>query len=153
MNNITADWLQAATDDLAAIEAMLPNEQLTNIIAFHAQQAVEKAFKGLREKFGLRIPRTHDLLVLYDGLSEQIQAAEDTLDSLNELYIDARYPGDIGLLPHGKPTTEEARAFYLFAQEIVKTAMKLNQKESEEPPITAPSEHSPSELPPQNLNP
>ena len=126
MNNITADWLQAAADDLAAIEVMLPNEQLTNIIAFHAQQAVEKALKGLREKFGLRIPRTHDLLLLYDGLSEHIQASEDTLDSLNELYMDSRYPGAMGLLPQGKPTTEEANAFYRFAQEIVTAAMKLN---------------------------
>jgi hypothetical protein len=23
---------------------------------------------------------------------------------INETYIDTRYPGDLGLLPHGKPT-------------------------------------------------
>jgi hypothetical protein len=25
---------------------------------------------------------------------------------INEVYIDSRYPGDLGLLPHGKPTIE-----------------------------------------------
>lgn len=127
MNNVTNDWLLAAADDLAAIEAMLPNNQLTNIIAFHAEQAVEKAFKGLRELFGLRIPRTHDLLLLYDGLSAHIVAQEDSLDTLNELYIDARYPGDMGLLPHGKPTQEEADEFYRFAKMVVTTATTINK--------------------------
>jgi HEPN domain-containing protein len=49
MTSPANNWLKAAADDLAAIEAMLPNDQLTNVIDFHAQQAVEKSFKGLRE--------------------------------------------------------------------------------------------------------
>ena len=127
MNAVTNAWIKAAEDDLAAIKAMLSDNQLTNVIAFHAQQAVEKAFKGLRELEALPIPRKHDLLLLYNGLSSFITVNEDTLDSLNELYIEARYPGDMGLLPHGKPTTSEAGAFYRFAQKVVRKVKDINQ--------------------------
>jgi HEPN domain-containing protein len=30
---------------------------------------------------------------------------------INETYIDTRYPGDLGLLPHGKPTISEIEPF------------------------------------------
>jgi len=30
---------------------------------------------------------------------------------LHQLYIDARYPVDFGLLPYGKPSLEDARRF------------------------------------------
>lgn len=132
MNTVTADWIKAAEDDLVAIEAMLPNDQLTNVVAFHAQQAVEKAFKGLREKLGLPIPRKHDLLLLYVGLSPHVTVQEDMLDSLNEIYTEARYPGDMGLLPHGKPTISEANKFYRFAKGVVKTVKTINQSEDNE---------------------
>lgn len=124
-----AEWIRAAEDDLAAIEAMLANKQLTNVVAFHAQQAVEKAFKGLREQLGLAIPKKHDLLLLYQDLSSHISAQEDMLDSLNEIYTEARYPGDLGLLPHGKPTITEAKRFYRFAKNIVKNVNAIHQPE------------------------
>jgi hypothetical protein len=37
---------------------------------------------------------------------------------INDLYIDARYPSDIGLLPDGKPSMETARDFFRMASEI-----------------------------------
>lgn len=40
------------------------------------------------------------------------------LESLNELYIESRYPGDMGLLPYGKPTLADAKEFYEFANTI-----------------------------------
>jgi len=40
------------------------------------------------------------------------------LDILNKLYIDSRYPGEIGLLPYGKPTIEDAKEFFDFAKMI-----------------------------------
>ena len=40
------------------------------------------------------------------------------LRKLDQLYIDARYPGDLGLLPNGKPDITEARLFQLTAEAI-----------------------------------
>jgi HEPN domain-containing protein len=43
---------------------------------------------------------------------------EELLDDINDLYIDSRYPSSFGLLPHGKPSLEDAKEFYEFAQDI-----------------------------------
>jgi HEPN domain-containing protein len=42
------------------------------------------------------------------------------LSMLDELYIDSRYPGDMGLLPHGKPSLEDAQEFYDFSLDVLK---------------------------------
>jgi len=42
----------------------------------------------------------------------------DMLDRLDAVYIEARYPSDIGLLPYGKPTIEDANSFNDFAKQI-----------------------------------
>lgn len=40
----------------------------------------------------------------------------DILLKINELYIDSRYPGDMGLPPYGNPTIKDAKEFYDFAK-------------------------------------
>lgn len=40
------------------------------------------------------------------------------LDRLDAVYIEARYPGDMGLLPTGKPTVDETIELYSFANDI-----------------------------------
>lgn len=40
------------------------------------------------------------------------------LDRLDAVYIEARYPGELGLLPYGKPTQAEAKDFYEFARQF-----------------------------------
>ena len=37
---------------------------------------------------------------------------------LDEVYIGARYPGDLGLLPAGKPSIQDAKELYAFADEF-----------------------------------
>jgi hypothetical protein len=58
------------------------------------------------------------------------KATEDWLlsaqsDLLDQLYIDARYPGELGLLPHGKPTIVESQKFYLLAKQVYDTAYNV----------------------------
>ena len=42
------------------------------------------------------------------------------ISELDRLYIDARYPGDMGLMPFGKPSPEEALKYYQEAVKIKK---------------------------------
>ncbi|NKB23679.1 MAG: HEPN domain-containing protein [Kiritimatiellae bacterium] len=62
MKQITKEWLRKALEDLEAIDCLLREEHLTNVIAFHAEQAVEKCFKAVVEEFGLGLVKTHDLI-------------------------------------------------------------------------------------------
>ncbi len=120
MCDMAQEWIKAAEDDIAAIGAMINDDNLTNIVAFHAQQAVEKALKAVIENRGESIPRKHDLLLLHSKVSESVIIEDDSiLDTLNQLYTEARYPSEFGLLPHGKPTIADAKMMAKFAKDVV----------------------------------
>lgn len=120
MKQLTREWLNAAGDDLITIENLLDNPILTNIVAFHSQQAIEKTLKAIIEEFGIAFIKTHNLQSLLIRTEEVIpfQVNELIISELDRLYIDARYPGDMGLLPYGKPTLEEAKIYYQEALKI-----------------------------------
>lgn len=118
MKLMTSAWLSAAKDDLLSISEIIHNESLTNIVAFHAQQTIEKSFKALLEEREGAVPKIHNLETLLPKVSRHllIEGADfELLEDLDKLYTDARYPGDFGLLPNGKPTLVEADAFHKLA--------------------------------------
>ena len=120
MKAITREWLARAEDDLLAAEILLTQPELTNMVAFHAQQAVEKTLKAILEESEIAAVRTHSLTRLYSLVEPYISVSidQDMLDRLEAVYIQSRYPGEMGLLPSGKPSQAEAKAFYSFAQQL-----------------------------------
>ena len=44
MRAFTKEWLKASNDDLLTIGKLLNDAHLTHIVAFHAQQSIEKSF-------------------------------------------------------------------------------------------------------------
>lgn len=124
MKETTSGWLNSAESDLLLIREINLNENLTHLSAFHAQQAIEKSFKAVIEEFDLGLIKTHSLETLYNIVRERIKMDFniDMLIILDQLYIDARYPGELGLLPNGKPSVSEGKSFFIFAQEIYEAA-------------------------------
>ena len=120
MKRITSEWLKSAKSDLDTIEEILSNDQLTHVVAFHSQQCIEKTFKAIVEEFELSSIKTHDLITLKNTISSVYSESidDDLLSVLNKLYIDSRYPGDLGLLPDGKPDIDDAKRFYENSKEI-----------------------------------
>ena len=57
-------WLDSARDDLGVVEEIINRDDLTHMVAFHCQQAVEKSFKAVLEEHGQTAPRVHDLITL-----------------------------------------------------------------------------------------
>jgi len=133
MRKAAEEWLASAQDDLETIAEVVENPRLTNIVAFHAQQCIEKCFKALLEEREERVPNIHNLVTLLakveGSLDESID--EDLLERLNQLYIEARYPGERGLLPEGKPPPDEAHRFYQFTQSIYEQIQRVLQDEDE----------------------
>jgi hypothetical protein len=41
---------------------------------------------------------------------------EKKLIIISEVYIESRYPGDLGLLPDGMPTDKQAKVFIEYAK-------------------------------------
>jgi hypothetical protein len=66
-------------------------------------------------------PRTHDLVFLYQKVKKRyprLSLGQEELEFLNGLYIESRYPADLGLLPEGEPTAADARRALAIAREF-----------------------------------
>lgn len=106
MKPVTQAWLLKAGEDLEAIRTLRGNPQLTGVIAFHAQQCVEKCLKAVAEERVGTVPHVHDLRRLWGVVADQFSQALDVdlLRELTDIYTNCRYPGDLGLLPSGRLT-------------------------------------------------
>jgi HEPN domain-containing protein len=134
MKPITKEWLDRAKEDLDASLAIIPNEHLTNIVAFHSQQAVEKSLKGVIEEFEIGFEKIHNLERLLSVVQKKVQFDVDLnfIKKLDEVYISTRYPSDLGLIPSGKPSMQDAKELYDFAKTLHRIVLKLLEKSDEE---------------------
>jgi len=122
MKVISNEWLKSAKSDLDTIEAILDNQSLTHIVAFHAQQSIEKCLKAVIEEHELSAGKIHNLITLKSIVSKvkDFDFDEDLLGLLNTLYVDSRYPADLGLMPNGKPALADAYQFNTLAVKVYK---------------------------------
>ena len=113
-------WLIGAKDDLLTIHEIIENPLLTNVVAYHAQQAIEKCLKAVIETCAEEVPRIHNLITLRGIVDRYLEIEIDTnaFDQINELYVDSRYPTDLGYLPNGKPSVENALIFKTTSEDI-----------------------------------
>ena len=121
MKKQVESWILLADKDLMAAEIVLKDDYpLTNIAAFHCQQTIEKYLKAYLMEKDIPPPKTHDLIKL-NGMIKSIKDLgidEHKLIAINEVYIESRYPGEIGLMPDGVPTDEQAKEFIEYTKEI-----------------------------------
>jgi len=61
MLEIYKEWLKAANDDLILLDDIINNPYITNMIAFHSQQAVEKTLKAYLEAKKNKVPKIHKI--------------------------------------------------------------------------------------------
>jgi HEPN domain-containing protein len=121
MKDSTREWLRYANIDLQTAEEILNIEYVTPSVAFHTHQCIEKSFKAVLVEYDIVPPKIHNLLKLSELVKVHyagIPIADENISYINETYIDARYPGDVGLLPNGAPSLEMAKEFYGTASAI-----------------------------------
>lgn len=120
MKKLTEAWLKAAEDDLHVIERIGREENLTHMVAFHAQQAIEKSLKAVIEEHELGSVKIHNLERLFEIAKDfaKVDADLSIIEMLDKLYVDARYPGNLGLLPNGMPSLAHAERFTAFARKV-----------------------------------
>ena len=91
-------WLQKAENDLVtARQTLLLSDGPTDTVAFHAQQAVEKALEALLTFFHVEFPRTHDLVRLLDMAAPHLPALAGCRAAFAEMSnyaVASRYPDD-----------------------------------------------------------
>jgi len=100
-----AEWLLYAESDLryAALGRGEP-AILQNQVAFHAQQAAEKALKAVLVHASVEFPRTHDLQNLLTLIRDRrifVQPELEQVPALTRFAVESRYPGDVeSVTPH-----------------------------------------------------
>jgi HEPN domain-containing protein len=60
---LAGEWLGKADVDLSAASVLLSVGELYEVVAFHAQQAAEKALKALLVARQVEFTKTHDISV------------------------------------------------------------------------------------------
>ena len=115
MLEIYKEWLNAANDDLILLDDIINNPYITNLTAFHAQQVVEKTLKAYLEAKNNKVPKIHKIQTLIDRVDLDFGEYDELIQLLDTLYIESRYSGDMGLLPYGQPTLDDANEFYNVA--------------------------------------
>ena len=126
MKKRVEDWLFLAQTDIDTAEIIVNEKHLTHIAAFHCQQAVEKYFKAFLLEKDLPALKVHNLVKLYAEVKKvsKLSFDEDLLTMLSNAYVESRYPGDLGLLPHGVPPVEQIADFLKLAKEVENKVQK-----------------------------
>lgn len=90
-------WLSYALGDLAAARSKPGKHVRPRIVAFHAQQAAEKALKGALVLSDVDPVRTHDLEDLRTALPPDwvVKRKPGSLARLSRYGVVVRYPDDV----------------------------------------------------------
>ena len=101
-SEMAGEWLAKADADLRACDELLSTAALSEIAAFHAQQAAEKALKAFLVWNQVEFPKTHDIKRLLalcrsvdPGLAESLGGASQ----LTPYGVEYRYPGEYPTVP------------------------------------------------------
>lgn len=134
----TRAWLRKAELDLLAATHNLsaPADALWGDVAFHAQQATEKALKALLALHDLPFRKTHSI----EELGRQCVALDPTLGAvvdqavpLTEFAWKFRYPGDTD-----EPTREEAEKVLGVARAVYGAVLVRVPSEARPAPPSSP---------------
>ena len=123
------EWLHYTASDLRLAWLGRPDRDvLPNQIAFHAQQATEKALKGVLLGHGVEFPKTQHL----DELIELVQEAGlawpfpmDQVEALTPYAVQTRYPGGVAQVSRAQVDEAIAIAEQVLAwahQEVAKAS-------------------------------
>ena len=117
------EWISKAEKDIKTVEIMKEVEDVTEIVCFHCQQAVEKYLKALLIAHDVEFPKTHNI----DFLLKQSIKIDTNFEifmgnSLSEYAVGMRYP-DIRYIPTEDEMNEAIDLMYKiinFVKEIIK---------------------------------
>ncbi len=116
-------WLEKADHDRLAAETLLAHEPpLTDVAAFHCQQAVEKLLKAYLVYRSIPFEKTHDLRLLALLCCDQEPAFEplrERVAGLTAYAVRFRYPGPTD------PTIEQVQTAIRIVLEVRDLVMRL----------------------------
>jgi HEPN domain-containing protein len=132
MSNIIREealnWFKEANYDLARARRSLDEGDYA-LSVFMSQQAIEKALKAVIIAIKrMSPPKTHDLVRLYNEVSDVMPLPQEVVDRLPEVsqyYVSARYP-NVGLeVPSERINRAQAIRALEVANMVIENARRL----------------------------
>ena len=111
------EWMNIAYKNLETARLLIHEKHFTDSIAIEIHQSVEKSFKAIYAFFGVSIPKTHSLMLLFDFVEKHIQLSGVDIDDIiviSDYYETERYPGPRYVIP----TREEVEKHFVVAETI-----------------------------------
>lgn len=113
------EWISFANKNLDTARLLIREEHYTDSIAIEIQQGIEKALKSVFAYENKPIPRTHNLMTLYNFAKQHIDIIDietDDLITISDFYETERYPGPKFSLPE----REEVENLFTVAEQLLK---------------------------------
>jgi len=127
---MAGEWLAKADADLRACDELLSTAALSEIAAFHAQQAAEKALKAFLVWNQAEFPKTHDikrLLALCRSVDAGLAESLGDAAQLTPYGVEYRYPGEYPTVPSAAARESVALARKVLAEVLRRLPDKLRR--------------------------
>jgi len=127
VSEMVAEWMRHAWSDMAVARMVEYDEIAPEIIAFHAQQAVEKALKALLIQRQVEFSHTHIIGVLIGLCKKSGYKIEENLEeaaTLSRYAVASRYPGETDPV-----TRSEAKLAADLADQVLNWTVRQIEKE------------------------
>lgn len=119
------EWIDKANKDIKAVEKLKTELDMTEIVCFHCQQAVEKYLKALLIYNDENVQKTHNIDFLLNRCKTYDKELEKYIgSSLSDYAVDLRYP-DTRYIPTVEETEEAIKLMYKIIESVKKI---LNNK-------------------------
>ena len=132
MNKTSAkEWLVIAFHDLQSAKILYEANHYTDSIGNDLQQSIEKILKSILAVENKKIPKTHDLLEVYESINDKISFDDDDfliLAKATEYHKEDRYPNP----NYSLPSRDEIKEVLDFTERLfdkVCSILEIDKKE------------------------
>ena len=117
------EWLVKAWHNLATARLLYKADHYTDIIAVEIHYCCEKSLKAFLAYENKKIPKTHDLVDIYELVRDHIDLKNDLmlLKQITKYHIEESYP----TFERAMPTREEIREVLDFTEYLFEKVCKI----------------------------
>lgn len=96
------EWLDIAKRNIETAQLLFDVNHYNDVIAIDIHQTIEKSFKAIFAYYGVNVPRTHSLHLLFEYVEQFVDMNDirrSAIIEISDYYQSDRYPGPKYFIP------------------------------------------------------
>lgn len=96
------EWLEIARRNIETAQLLFDVNHYNDVIAIDIHQTIEKSFKAIYAYYGVNVPRTHSLHLLFEYVEQFVDMndiSRSAIIEISDYYQSDRYPGPKYFIP------------------------------------------------------